>query len=125
MCGGGDQHDCEGLAIDATPPGPLGQATPADVAIDRDAAVTVTWADGHRTRLPLAELRRDCPCAGCGNLRRAGRAVWNGEVDRLRIAGAELVGGWGLGLAWSDGHATGVYEWTALRSACSCPPCRR
>jgi DUF971 family protein len=96
---------------------------PDDIAIDRDHAVTVTWAGGHRSRLPLPALRESCPCARCEQLRRAGEPVWSGKPERLRVAGAELVGGWGLGLAWSDGHATGVYEWALLRGMCSCPDC--
>jgi DUF971 family protein len=98
---------------------------PDDIAIDRDVAITVTWSDGHRSRLPLALLREECPCARCGDLRRTGRPVWSGNAGRLRVAGAELVGGWGLGLAWSDGHATGVYAWPLLRATCPCPACRR
>lgn len=100
-----------------------GQAAPADVAIDPGEAVTITWADGHRTRLALPDLRRACPCARCQDLRRTGRQVWSGDAAALRVAGAELVGGWGLGLAWSDGHATGVHEWPVLRASCQCPEC--
>ena len=98
-------------------------SAPDDIAIDRDQAVTVTWTDGHRSRLPLAQLREICPCARCDDLRRSGDPVWSGDASRLRVAGAELVGGWGLGLAWSDGHATGVYAWSLLRDACGCPTC--
>jgi DUF971 family protein len=93
------------------------------VAIDPAEAVTITWDDGHRTRLALPDLRRACPCARCDDLRRAGRRVWSGDAAALRVAGAELVGGWGLGLAWNDGHATGVHEWPVLRASCQCPEC--
>lgn len=98
-------------------------AAPVDVAVDRDDAVTITWGDGHVTRLPLVLLRERCPCARCGQQRRGGGPVWSGRADRLRVAGAELVGGWGLGFAWSDGHATGVYAWDVLRSWCACAAC--
>lgn len=96
---------------------------PTDVAIDRLAAVTLTWPDGHVTRLPASLLRARCPCASCEQRRRAGDPVWSGRAERLRIAGAELIGAWGLGLAWSDGHATGVYRWDLLRSWCTCAGC--
>jgi DUF971 family protein len=85
----------------------------------------VTWSDGHRSRFALATLREACPCARCEDLRRSSRPVWSGKAHRLRVAGAELVGNWGLGLAWSDGHATGVYEWSVLRALCPCPDCAR
>jgi DUF971 family protein len=98
-------------------------SAPDDIAIERDSAVIVTWDDGHQSRLPLVRLRERCPCARCDALRRTGDPVWSGKPRRLRVAGAELVGGWGLGLAWSDGHATGVYAWSLLRSLCPCPDC--
>lgn len=85
--------------------------------------MTVTWHDGHQTRLPLSTLRDRCLCASCAHLRRTGDPVWSGHAE-LVVTGAELVGGWGLGLAWSDGHATGVYPWSTLRSWCICDDCR-
>lgn len=95
----------------------------ASVDVDRDRALTVTWVDGHVTTLGVAELRERCPCVACVDRRRAGEPTAVADPTTLRIAGAELVGGWGLGLAWSDGHNTGVYEWQALRSWCACPDC--
>ncbi|MPZ88930.1 MAG: DUF971 domain-containing protein [Nitriliruptorales bacterium] len=100
-----------------------GCAEPVRVDVDRDDAITTTWGDGHTTRVDLALLRERCPCAQCQALRDAGEAVWSGDAQSLRVTGAELVGAWGLGLAWSDGHATGVYEWGLLRSWCACPDC--
>lgn len=96
--------------------------TPTKVDIDREAAVTVVWADGHMTRSALTELRGRCPCALCTEKRRAG--VGPTLPATLRVTGAELVGAWGLALAWSDGHNTGVYRWELLRSWCDCPACR-
>ena len=98
-------------------------APPDDIAIARDAAITLSWPGGHRSRLALATLRAACPCARCDDLRRSGQPVWSGKARRLRVAGAELVGGWGLGVAWSDGHATGVYGWSLLRALCGCDHC--
>jgi DUF971 family protein len=111
------------VAISTADAGGRDVSPPDDIAIERDNAVIVTWADGHQSRLPLAQLRELCPCARCDALRRTGSPAWSGRPRRLRVVGAELVGGWGLGLAWSDGHATGVYAWSALRAACGCPVC--
>jgi DUF971 family protein len=36
----------------------------------------------------------------------------------LAIADAQLVGAWGLGLTWSDGHSTGIYPFESLRHWC-------
>ena len=32
----------------------------------------------------------------------------------LALADAQLVGAWGLGVTWDDGHATGIYPFAAL-----------
>ncbi|MCB0145897.1 MAG: DUF971 domain-containing protein, partial [Caldilineaceae bacterium] len=36
-----------------------------------------------------------------------------------QIAGAELVGNYAIRLEWTDGHATGIYGFSALRAASS------
>jgi DUF971 family protein len=74
--------------------------------------LTVSWADGHRTRLPHELLRGYCPCAGCqghsGELRfQEGRNLELREISR--------VGNYALGLSWGDGHSTGIYTFTYLR----------
>ncbi len=101
---------------------PVGDPEPVDVDIDRGAAITVTWADGHVTRLALDDLRRRCPCARCHEERKAGSPPQS--ADHLAVTGAELVGAMGLALAWSDGHNTGVYRWELLRAVCTCDACR-
>ena len=34
----------------------------------------------------------------------------------LTAVDAELVGGWGLSITWSDGHSTGIFAWSILRA---------
>ena len=86
---------------------------PLDIEIDRERAVTLTWADGAVTRLALADLRAACPCAFCRNQRDAGTPVL--VRPGLRVETAELVGNWGLQIHWNDGHSTGIYPWEVLR----------
>jgi DUF971 family protein len=90
---------------------------PVDVAVVRDEGVTVTWDDGRVSSFELEELRVNCPCAACRALRDRGDPAWTPRADRppLRIADAQLVGNWGLGVTWNDGHSTGIYPWTVLR----------
>src|SRR2546421_7515104 len=90
---------------------------PLDVAVDREHGVTLTWADGTVSAYGLEELRVNCPCAACRNLRDRGDPAWAPLPGRppLRIVDAELVGAWGLGLRWNDGHTTGIYSWLILR----------
>jgi ATP-binding protein involved in chromosome partitioning len=92
---------------------------PRSVDVDRAAGVTLEWEDGTTTRLALEPLRQHCPCAECRTRREAGRAVWPlpSSPRPLAIVDAEIVGGWGLGITWNDGHRTGIYSWELLRGA--------
>jgi DUF971 family protein len=84
-----------------------------DITIDRRAGMRITFGDGAVGEFDLTELRVHCPCAGCRNAREQGRSPWTGAT--LEVAGAELVGAWGLSIAWNDGHAAGIYPFSSLR----------
>lgn len=102
---------------DATP-------APSDIEIDRERAVmTLTWPDGSADRFALADLRAACPCAFCRNRREAGNAVL--IPTSIQVESAELVGGYGLQVVWSDGHQTGIYPWKLLREWAATPPSTR
>ncbi len=80
------------------------------------SGLAVEWRprdDGGPARIEIsaARLRAACPCAPCKESRGAGRANFSGEAHLDRVA---LVGRYGLSCAWSDGHATGIFEWEAL-----------
>jgi DUF971 family protein len=85
-----------------------------DVEVDRAREVRVTFGDEVTATFPVLELRKACPCAGCRGHRDAGREAYHGT--EITITEAELHGNWGISLVWSDGHSTGIYAWTYLRS---------
>jgi DUF971 family protein len=87
-----------------------------DVRVDRATSLTISFDDGVQCYFELPELRQSCPCATCRGIRDAGGEVT--LIDALSITDAELVGAWGISLTWSDGHATGIYPWDALRRWC-------
>jgi len=96
---------------------------PVDIAaitVDRDSHVEVTFDDGKVCRFEIEELRRACPCAACRAARDRGEEAWltRGQPTGLAIADAHLVGGYGLGVTWSDGHSTGIYPFVSLRRWC-------
>lgn len=95
-------------------------STVTDVEVDRERAVTVTFDDGRTCSFPLGELRAACPCAQCRGQREAGQPVWPrpGAPETISIVDADLVGAWAISFVWSDGHATGIYPWDALRRWC-------
>ena len=89
------------------------------ITIDRAAStLTIEFGDGAVGRYELGELRVNCPCAGCRGARERGVAPWppSGRPDaELGVADARLVGAWGLGITWSDGHEAGIFPWEGLR----------
>jgi len=95
--------------------------TVSDITVDRDrATVSLVFGDGHRCQLGFEEMRANCPCATCRGRRDQGQPAWPpaGPHPPLSVRDARLVGAWGLGLTWSDGHATGIYPWESLRQWC-------
>lgn len=99
-------------------------ARPVEVDVGDDGVV-VTWADRHVTRFELVDLRLNCTCAQCRELRDQGATIWPraGVPDELSVVDAELAGGWGLSLKWNDRHETGIYPWETLRAWCGCAEC--
>jgi len=90
-----------------------------DITIDREAnELRLQFDDGVGGTINLVELRLSCPCASCRAARQAGREPWPTSPDPppLAVTAAELVGAWGLGVTWNDGHATGIYPFAALHA---------
>jgi len=90
----------------------------SDITVARKTSVTIEFEDGVTAVFTLPELRKNCPCAMCRSVRDRGEVPWptpTSTADDLEVAGAELVGAWGLGITWNDGHSTGIFPWETLR----------
>jgi DUF971 family protein len=96
------------------------------VSIDlkRDEALTIVWSDGRTSRYTIVHLRRMSPSADMRELREQMRRnpltvlpspKDGGTRAPLTALSAELVGSYALRIAFSDGHATGIYTWEYLR----------
>ena len=95
----------------------MSDATRAEkVDVERERGLTITFGDGHTCFFANVQLRSGCPCAACRDLRSVGKEAWEGES--ISILNAELVGGWGISFAWSDGHGTGIFPFDSLREWC-------
>jgi DUF971 family protein len=90
--------------------------TPKGIRQQGARELAIEWADGHRSVFAVRALRLRCGCASCID-------EWTGEqrldpsgvpedVHPLRIA---PVGRYGIQIAWSDGHETGIYPFRRLR----------
>jgi len=97
---------------------------PLDIRQLDDARLLIVWQDGHESTYPYRELRAACRCASCSDEE-------TGEV-RVRIEDIPQdihpleitpVGRYGISIAWSDGHNTGIYPFSRLRNMCTCPQC--
>ena len=111
-------------------PGQMNPERPKEITVDRAAgALRVTWLDNHTSVYPLRWLRANCPCATCREDRRANALDTNelkllsGPLPSAEIVAAELVGHYAVRFTWADGHATGIYPFSALRASCPCLRC--
>ncbi len=100
---------------------------PAPVEIGRSGEhdLRVVWGDHHESIYPARALRLACPCAACVD-EMSGRALLDPasvpvHVHPVRVG---LVGRYAVHLAFSDGHASGIFSFERLRALCPCPACR-
>jgi ATP-binding protein involved in chromosome partitioning len=100
--------------VSASRDGPLDRLA----ALDHDAGgLLLTWADGHAQTLAPRDLRIACPCAQCRDEITGARLLDPATVPLdIRITRVWSVGNYALGLAFSDGHATGIYTFKSLRA---------
>jgi ATP-binding protein involved in chromosome partitioning len=98
----------------ATPDGSAGRLR----ALDHDAAgLALCWADGHEQRLSPRDLRLACACAQCRDETTGAQLLEPGIVPLdIRTTRIWSVGNYALGVAFSDGHDTGIYTFKSLRA---------
>ena len=98
---------------------------PTQLDLDRNRELRITWADGAVGVIPLATLRKNCPCAGCRHERETAAARTTGlpvieagprQEEMVVVTDAELVGQYAIAITWQDGHSTGIYDFKLLRS---------
>lgn len=96
---------------------------PEHLDLERTRGLTIHWSDGSSRFYPLGWLRRMSPSAEQRALRE--------EMERnpltvlptrpggdapLTATDAELIGNYAIRIRFSDGHDTGIYSWTYLKS---------
>ena len=104
----------------------------AEVIVDRQERVLIiTWRDGHRSVYLFDDLRRDCPCASCDDVRSkrlnaSNLQVLSGPVlqpGEIQVTNYRPVGWYALSFTWNDGHDSGIYTYDSLRAKCPCEQC--
>lgn len=89
---------------------------PIQITEENEREITIKWSDDAETSYQAAQLRRDCPCAGCIN-------EWTGEkmlkdenvAEDISFLQTSVVGRYALNFRFSDGHDTGIFTFQYLR----------
>ena len=89
---------------------------PSLIGKKADRALVIVWSDGIRSEYETRNLRLSCPCAVCVN-------EWTGEKildparvpENIRPLRVFSVGGYAMGVQWSDGHSSGIFAYDFLR----------
>lgn len=79
--------------------------------------VRFVWDDGVEDRWTAQALRQRCACAYCQSETTGERLLDPATVPAdLTIANMHLVGNYGVGIEFSDGHSTGIYRFRELHA---------
>jgi len=101
-------------------PAPVIADGPADHlrALDHDAAgLGFRWGDEHAQRFPPRDLRLSCACAKCRDEMTGAQLLAPDAVPLdIGITRVWSIGNYALGIAFSDGHDTGIYTFKSLRA---------
>ncbi len=102
------------MGLPASPPFDP-EAIPDAATLERGgAALRLAWRDGVSTVLPAERLRLSCRCAWCTRDRIQDR--FPRGVPGVAVTRVEPMGGYAVHIAFSDGHARGIFPWTYLRA---------
>ncbi len=116
-------------------------STPIPTAVKRQVAedaqgvaagsgINIEWSDNKESFLPSATLRKNCPCASCKEIRGESshsKPLSAPRSSLLKVLSATIdeetnlqliwpVGNYALGMKWADGHDSGIYPYSLLRT---------
>jgi ATP-binding protein involved in chromosome partitioning len=97
---------------------------PLEIVGLRRPEIAFAWEDGHTSVYPARELRLRCRCASCIEEMTGRRLLDPGSVPADVVAEEiTLVGQYAIGVRWSDGHGSGIFNFRELREGCPCAEC--
>jgi prepilin-type processing-associated H-X9-DG protein len=79
---------------------------------DGQRNLRVALSNGQVVRLSAELLRLNCRCASCSRARIDG--TFGPELGGIAIAQASPMGAYGLNIAFTDGHARGIFPFAYL-----------
>ncbi|KNX40754.1 Septum site-determining protein MinD [Roseovarius tolerans] len=107
--------DGTGKPADAAPMS--GGAADVVTALDHDEiGLMIRWQDGHAQLIGSRDLRLNCRCAACRD-EMSGAPILDPSRVPQTITPTRIwsLGNYALGMAFSDGHSSGIYTFKALR----------
>jgi prepilin-type processing-associated H-X9-DG protein len=78
------------------------------------ARLQLTWRQGEAADVSASRLRAACRCAWCTRARIDG--TFARFFDDTTIEELKPIGDYAVNIAFSDGHARGIYPWSYLRA---------
>jgi len=94
---------------------------PTKLELVPDGTLRIAWSDGQVRRYTPRDLRDRCPCATCREKRSQPAPATllpilsAAETRPPAIEGMRPVGNYAYGIAFSDGHDTGIFTLELLR----------
>ncbi len=103
---------------------PANEIRPSSLRREGDG-LRIDWADGPSTFVTWRVLRANCPCATCNEDRTKPPNPFRVLSAQEAAAGPpapvamKSVGLYAYQITWNDGHSTGIYTISALRTLSS------
>ncbi|OYP35063.1 hypothetical protein CGZ80_13040 [Rhodopirellula sp. MGV] len=98
-------------------------AIPESITRDGETAIVIQWSDGKTTRWTAAKLRAACPCATCREKKRGQSkspamlpVLSAAEAKPLTIDSMRPVGSYAYNIGFSDGHSSGLFQFSMLHA---------
>ena len=96
---------------------------PTELSQPDEERLEIRWSDGQLRRYSVHDLRDACPCATCREKRSEPPpptamlpVISPEQAQPLRITGMQPVGNYAYAISFTDGHDSGIYEFTLLRA---------
>jgi prepilin-type processing-associated H-X9-DG protein len=100
------------LAVACPPFDPA--AAPETIVLTADRSrLRLEWSNGERAEVLAENLRGACRCAWCTRARIDGNLA--APINAVAIDRLMPIGDYAINIAFSDGHARGIYPWPYLR----------
>jgi DUF971 family protein len=92
--------------------------SPQRIKVSEKKNLFIKWDDNSESIIPLAVLRRNCPCAVCIMERENKPVTYIPLLSHVQMTlkNIEPIGTYAVRFFWQDGHDDGIYNYELLRT---------